>query len=179
MILRSLSLPVAALAALGLVATLASAPAQAGQEGHGGDPLAAEFVAKGWQLYEHLAMHNDLAPDLTFTDLEHLKSVLKTTRIEPVDYDLYDEYGASVQARVLPDPLIAPKPSHQTPLVIQVNRPGLYEFLRNGQDLSRLVLHEYLWIIGKDDANYKISSRLGQTVVDPLPGDLKSDICRD
>ena len=49
-----------------------------------------------------------------------------------------------------------------------------------GAMLHRLVLHEYLWVIGLNDENYRISSRLEPLNLAPiLAGDLKRDICRE
>jgi hypothetical protein len=158
-----------------------SAPvAHAGQEGHGGDPAAAEFVAKAWKLYNRLMAFNELYPDVTDADLDTLRAAIEATRVEAVPYQLQDHIGNVVVARVIPDPL-RPVPAGQPqPQVIQVNRHGLYEFLRHGIDLTRLVLHEYLWVIGKNDENYRISGRLDLSDPDIfLNPSLTDDICRD
>ncbi len=161
---------------IGIMAGGGAGAAYAGQEGHGGDPLAAEFATAGREVLKHLRDSNELAPDVTAEDLEGFDRALASTRIDPTDAKLFDRLGDDVDARVVHDPL---RPGSRTRL-IQINRAAFYDWLRRGAMLHRLVLHEYLWVIGKNDENYRISSRLEPLDLAPvLAGELKRDICRE
>lgn len=164
-----------ALALFAAFLVVSSGMARAGQEGHGGDPLAAEFVSTAQAVLTHLDASNELFPDLSDSDLRNLEIAIATTRIDTTDERLFDHLGDDVDARVTNDPL---RPGRAK--VIQINRGAFYRWLRHGAMLHRLVLHEYLWVIGKNDENYRISSRLEPVDLGGvLGGDLKRDICRD
>jgi hypothetical protein len=148
--------------------------ARAGQEGHGGDPLAAEFVTVGHQVLAHLQRSNDLAPDLDAAGLQKLQRALVTTRVDVVDMPLYDYLGDQVDARAIPDPL---RGHARARMVVQVNRRALYDWLEHGHGLNRLVLHEYLWVIGLDDQNYRLSARLTMTEPATLTPAVEERLC--
>lgn len=133
--------------------------ARTGQEGHGGDALAAEFVATGWQVEQYLEGSTDLGADFTAGDLLAFQDALRATRVDTVTFELEDSIGDRVDARVIRDPLR--KGTRAAPrYVIQINRDAFYRWVKKGAALHRLVFHEYLWVMGKDDENYRISGKM-------------------
>ncbi len=126
-----------------------------GHESHGGDRLASIFVSKGYRIYAHLmALDPGLAP-LAAGDIARLRDALEATRIDPVDLKLVDSAGDQVDARVIDDPLYRGRKA------IQLDRARWEDWFSKGADVYRLVFHEYLWVLGFDDANYRISNQLG------------------
>jgi len=129
--------------------------AQAQNEGaHGGDPLAAEFIARGYYIYAKLASLEGRDRILDQAELALFSAALKETRIQLTTAQLVDQ-GGVVSAKTIDDPL------HPGKKLIQLNRIAWKELLQKDRiDLNRFVFHEYLRAIAKDDENYKISRGL-------------------
>jgi hypothetical protein len=126
-----------------------------GHESHGGDRLASIFVSKGYRIYAHLLSLDPATAPLAPADIARLRDALESTRVDPVDDTLKDSAGDVVDARVIDDPL------YKGRKLIQLDRGRWEEWLGTGADVFRLVFHEYLWVLGFDDANYRISNQLG------------------
>lgn len=135
-----------------------------GQETHGGDQLASIFVAKGYRVYLRLTEMDPTVSPLPAAGIARFLAALNDTRVDPVDHPLMDSQGDVVAARTGPDPL---RPGH---MVIELDRKRWEEWFSKGVDVYRLVFHEYLWAIGEDDANYRMSNRLD--LYDNPPGGL-------
>lgn len=142
------------------------------KESHGGDPLALEFVARAWKLTEDLATANGLEEIITAEDVAHMQDELKRTSVVVLDTDLY------VNDRVVtikhtgeydPDGSLRHK--------IEINRHLLYDWLQRGGGLRRIVFHELLWLIDKDDTDYQISRRLKNNSQANIGVDLTRSIC--
>lgn len=138
-------------------------PSPQGQETHGGDRLASIFVAKGYRIYDYLVRPSTIDHILTAEQAADFFAALRSTRVEPVVGPLLASPGAIVNARNLEDPLF---PGQK---LIQLDQKIWETFFSRGDDVNRLVLHEYLWVIGIDDQNYQISNRLA-LVENPIGG---------
>lgn len=137
-------------------------PEPQGQESHGGDRIASLFVAKGYRVYDYLASLTAEEAVLNGDEMYAFLMALKRTRVDPVEGPLMDSVGDVVDARVLDDPLI---PGQK---LIQLDSQRWEEALSHGEDVYKLVFHEYLWVIGLDDQNYRISNKL--RIVEPSVG---------
>ncbi len=124
------------------------------QESHGGDRLASIFVAKGYVVYIHLTKLAESARLLSEEEMKRFDDALMTTRIDPVAGPIKDTAGDAIEARNMDDPLY---PGRK---VIELDRDIWERHFASDADVFRLVFHEYLWVIGLDDANYRISNRL-------------------
>lgn len=124
--------------------------------GNGGDPLALAFVSKGYDLNHFIAQGGGEGLSEP-VDLERFSLALLDARIEMVDHPLTDMFGASVTAKYYSDdPMNPGKP------LIQVRRDYWKELLESDSlgESYRFVFHEYLWVMEKNDANFRISATL-------------------
>ena len=147
--------------ALFCLALISNVPVFAGDVvGHGGDPLAAEFVARG---YDILAKLNHSGSTILETrDLERFAAALKTTRIELVDDPISDPEGGSVTSVVLPDP------NHPGFKYIRLHKSSWSNLLKGEVQINRYVFHEYLRVIDVEDSHYEVSSKLSQLAAGPF-----------
>jgi hypothetical protein len=147
------------LAALSVAGSGGTSAALAGQEGHGGDSYAAQFVAIADQLVNELG---GLPVDERYgVNPVRLATTIDTTQVDSTDQALYLDGGTRlVDAINYPDQRL-----------IMISRPSWDEmsFVRR----QLLVLHEYCSLLSLDDANYQISAKvlldLGQIEPDPSP----------
>jgi hypothetical protein len=134
-----------------------------GTETHGGDKLASLFIAKGYRIFDHLSALGPEEAILMPQELDALLEALRTTRVDPVDHPLTDSAGDVVEARTSDDPL------HPGRKLIELDRARWETSFSRGADVYRLVFHEYLWALGLDDGNYRLSNRL-RLVDTPMDG---------
>ncbi len=117
------------------------------------DPLVRDFVARGYFLLGALHTKREMAP-LSPAEILAFQKALRSTRVEFVDTELFDNEGKRVVAIMIPDP------SSPRLKVIRVYRYDWTESQRLGVDLVRLVFHEYLRVIAKPDENYVTAIQL-------------------
>lgn len=123
------------------------------------DPLVGEFLARGYFALDALEKDRKIA---LLNDAEIIKfhEALRVTAVEFVDEQLFDNEQKRVGA------VTEPNPDEPALKRIRVNRQDWIEGKRGNPDLLRLVLHEYLRVIGKFDDNYVLSVRLLTTEED-------------
>lgn len=122
--------------------------------GNGGDQIATEFRAGALDVYDILK--SDLIkPRLLSADhISRFKSAIEDTRIDVTNQVLVEAGGLTVDARVIQDPVFPHKQ------MIQLYRPSWTRFLQNMTQSYRLIFHEYLWVIGIDDHQNRVSAKL-------------------
>lgn len=143
-----------------------------GQESHGGDPLALEFAATATEVIAQLTASGELREHIASTDLAAMRAELDHTRIVISDAELYVD-GQPVAVKHTVDHGEQGTAQHR----IEINRNKLYDWLQRGGDLRRIVFHELLWLIGKDDSGYRISRLLRNQQRLDLSRDLIDNIC--
>ncbi|MBI1860438.1 MAG: hypothetical protein HYR96_05930 [Deltaproteobacteria bacterium] len=137
------------------ITLLVALSALAGNDsGKGGDPWAAEFVAKGYYILGHLRSQqgNSL---LTGAELEDFEKALKTTRVELVTKLEPDPEAGEVTSQVVDDP------KYPGRKMIRIEKGSLQKALADAVGVDRYVFHEYLRVIGKEDSHYEVSSQIG------------------
>ncbi len=112
-----------------------------GTVGNGGDHSAMEFVAYGYDLYDYFQQHG--VGSLPIKSNKFLE-ILQSTRVETVDELKLN--GATLDAVNYPDKRL-----------IQIDRDRWLTLRHQTNAAMTLVLHEYLWIMGIDDSEYKLS----------------------
>ena len=122
--------------------------------GNGGRYTAAEFIARGYVIHSYLTQTQTQDHVLSPHDLLRFSQALAKTRVEVLNEQLRDSLGAIVDARTIDDPNL---PGQK---MIQLNESAWDEILKNHTGVYRLIFHEYLWVLGFDDTNYKISARV-------------------
>lgn len=131
-----------------------SSTAQANGVGNGGDQIATEFRAGALSVYEILSSALESKKLLTKQQLGRLKVAIEETRIDVTNQILVEAEGLTVDARVIRDPMYPNKK------MIQLYRPTWSDYLENITKSYRLIFHEYLWVIGVDDHQNRISAKL-------------------
>lgn len=135
-----------------LVQAAFASGALANEVGNGGDYVATEFIARAHVV---LAKLQDKADGLiTLDQVQSLKIAILDTAVESSDVPISDRFGRRVDARVVDDPANPGKK------LIQLDRERWLQYLASRESIYRLVFHEYLWVIGVDDTNYRISIHL-------------------
>jgi ankyrin repeat protein len=131
-----------------LIFLLFSLTAQAGQEGHGGDAVAYEFIETARGIAEGLERTRlDSLPSPEFSvDLRRV--IGKTLVRSDVGINLD---GIEVDAINYPG---------KNPPLILVNRNRWFQYTSQFHRKRILVLHEYLSILGIPDTRYEISAEL-------------------
>ena len=142
-----------------------------GQESHGGDPLSLEFLMQADIVLDALSKRSVTISAITMQDVWRMRRELSSTRVVGVESPLYVN-GRSVMAKYTR--LDNGKVRHE----VVIHRSSLYEWLRSGGSIRHLVLHEMLWMIGKDDTNYRISRKARFTTDATTGDDLIKDICK-
>jgi hypothetical protein len=129
-----------------------SMPAYAGGDGvdNGGELLSLEFTRIGREVYLALAAHPGLLDE---AQLAAFDAVIKDTRVDAVRGPVIDSAGRQVDARVIHD-------EHYDEPVIEIDRNTWPAFIDQRVHAHQLVFHEYLRVMGVDDDNYVVSSRL-------------------
>lgn len=119
--------------------------------GHGGDPLAIEFISRGHEIVA-LLKGNPRSP-LNVSQISKLESAVKNTPIVLVESLEPDPVGGLVIARCVDDSKSA---SGKT---IQLWKEKWKQTLQDSKNVNRLVFHEYLRAIGlgESDKHYEIS----------------------
>jgi hypothetical protein len=119
----------------------------AGQNGNGGDGYAAEFTYTGRMSVEILSK-KDLSSVPEF-DLDKFMAVVTTTKVYTVDNVYID--GEEVDAVNYPDKKI-----------IEIGRNHWRELRDESLTAARfrLVIHEYVSIMGLNDSTYQISTKI-------------------
>lgn len=118
--------------------------------GNGGDYLSSEFIARGHKIYDYLRKGNLI---LSREDLQEFADALPNTPVESTDEPLYDHNHIQVDARTIDNPNGLGK-------MIQLYRPRWTDYHIRQSNVYKLVFHEYLWVLGLDDTNYRISNNL-------------------
>lgn len=138
--------------AFGLWILLWASSALANGVGNGGEYLSLEFTRLGREVF--LALTQSPSREiLTDDQLKNFDIAIDETRVDAVKGPVIDSYGREVDARVVFDKLY-----EET--VIEINRMTWPNFITIRGRSHRLVFHEYLRVLGIDDDNYSISSRL-------------------
>lgn len=147
-----------------LAACLAQAdlPFPGDHGGNGGDPQAADFVARGHFLLQAMKTRSDMSGILGPVQIERFESALATTRIEFVDRELP---GGKIYAA--------------TSALIQVYRPDWTASLRLQVDLLRAVFQAYLEVIGSPDRGDVLVDKLKVTDEDFQKQQLQNPACPD
>ncbi|MDE3270199.1 MAG: hypothetical protein OYH77_07955 [Pseudomonadota bacterium] len=143
-----------------------------GQESHGGDPLALEFLMQADTVLQALSNRSVAVSNISAQDVWRMRRELAHTRVVAVESPLYVN-GRSVMVKYTR--LDNSKVRHE----IVIHRSSLYEWLRSGGEIRHLVLHEMLWMIGKDDTNYRISRRARFATAATTSDVLIRDICKN
>jgi hypothetical protein len=137
-------------------------PALAQNEiGNGGEYLATEFTAVATRIQEGLARYPDAEGLFRLIDRSQLAVAIAVTRIDVVDTELFDRFGNAVDCRTIDDPRQSDKK------LVQLNRSRMDALFSRGARLERLVLHEYLHVLGVPDENYQVSRLYDSEVMDP------------
>lgn len=142
----------------------------AGQESHGGDPLSLEFLRQADIVLTALSNRSVSISGISMQDVWRMRRELSRTRVVGVELPLYVN-GRSVMVKYTR--LDNDRIRHE----VTIHRSSLYEWLRSGGSIRHLVLHEMLWMIGKDDTNYRISRKARFTTDATTGDDLVRDIC--
>jgi len=122
--------------------------------GNGGDSLALEFIKRGRYVVLMLETNQQNAGLLSAAEIADFKAIIEVTRIVVVDHELTDSNAAPVMALTSEDPINSNK------RWVRLNVGRWKEALKSPLNLNQTVFHEYLWVLGKDDTNYGISSKL-------------------
>ena len=124
-----------------------------GQEGHGGDSHAAEFVLEANRIYGELIT----LPNLSSFGIriESFLAAVQATHVSSVDGMLFLG-GEQVDAENFP-----------VQMKIILSRPAWANMSKEGKRI--LVLHEYLSIMGLDDSNYRLTGPLLAGGQNPIP----------
>ena len=142
-----------------------------GQESHGGEPLVLEFMLQAERVIAELPSVTGLEGKITSSDILRMRKELDRTRVAIVKSPLYVN-GEQVSVRNTS--LDSDSVAH----MVEIYQPAMYNWLRHGGKFRHLVFHELLWLIGKDDSNYKISRKV-HFVGEEIPNSgLIKDICR-
>lgn len=137
---------------LSLVLAMHAQIVSANEVGNGGDYIASEFIARAHVVLAKMQADSD---DLiTPEQVQHLATAVLETGVESSDVPISDVFGRRVDARVVNDPANPGKK------LIQLDRERWLQYLASRENIYRLVFHEYLWVIGIDDTNYRISIHL-------------------
>ena len=137
------------------------APSAGWEVGSGGDPLAVEFTMRAKFVLNVLNQRGRFHSILSSTDRSSFSQAIIDTRVELTDALLTDRFGSRVIGLVTIDPKRPGK------MMIHVNRTGyLSGGAPGGQNLNQFVFHEYLWVLGKNDLNYRISDQLDVSEAD-------------
>lgn len=109
--------------------------------GNGGDSVAQEFITLGYRIAGSL-----MQGPIEGVDSVKLLSVVTTTKVMSRDNLVLN--GAPVTAINYPSSKV---------IEVDINR---WNRTKSFMTRAYLVLHEYLWIMGIDDTNYKVSHKL-------------------
>lgn len=120
-------------------------------QGNGGDFIAQEFAAHGFEALKVLKELKTLPADLSLQDLEHALSTTQVVSADKTELPGPDGKPLERDAINLPD---------ETPPTILVNRTSWTSKKLSTTDKMSLALHEYLGIVGTERNNYRISSQL-------------------
>jgi hypothetical protein len=126
--------------------------ARANEVGNGGDYVAAEFIARAHVVLAKMQANSDNL--ITPEQVQNLGVAILEAGVESSDAPIMDHFGRRVDARVIDDPANPGKK------LIQLDRERWLQYLASRENIYRLVFHEYLWVIGLDDTNYRISIHL-------------------
>ena len=119
-------------------------PLRGDEVGNGGDTYAGEFVEIGYELVAHLRAH--AFPEVTADEL--FNAVKNTSVVSKGELDLN---GKPIDALNYPD---------TNPSRIEVSRVAWDRLKSRRDEKNRLVFHEYLGILRKDDSHYQISRKI-------------------
>ena len=140
-----------------LLALPAQAPA-GWENGNAGDIYSAEFILTGRDLFQRLKLLP--ASELTGIDLNRFYGAVMNTKVHSDEY--VELNGYEVDAKNLPE----------TGEII-LNRSRWRPLRAESETRQRflLVLHEYLWVAGVEDPQFRVSGRLMSqlTVIDYNP----------
>ena len=124
-----------------------------GQEGHGGDMVAAEFYSLSGEVLKSLKLvPSSELPTKNFSKL--FEQSLENTDIFSVDRVFVDNF--EVDAINFPD---ADNPK------IMIGRERWLDKRLTEKMKKMLIIHEFLSIMGFDDALYKLSSQISKLII--------------
>ena len=151
----------------GVATTFAPIIMASGNEGpHGGDYVASQFIERGRVALNALRTSPANRDLLSVADRDAVAVAIERTPVTSVSTSLIDQYGFEVDALTVSD-IESP-----TGKLIQLNRARWETLLFHDAAVYQLAFHEYLWVIGADDSNYCISSRLEIQSPSSLPAEL-------
>lgn len=133
--------------------SLAGTVALANRVNNGGEQVAGEFTRLAHVVLNALERLPHSEQILTVADLDRLERAIAEVRVNAVPGPLRDNSGRLVNARVL-------MASEFRDTVIEIDEARWIAAMEARRPLARLVLHEYLRVLGHDDDNYRISARL-------------------
>jgi hypothetical protein len=138
-----------ALLALAISFCVSSAFAVGQDRGNGGDSNALDFVNSGTRIFNFLKRHPASAAALGI-DPEKLLPALRRVRVETTE-NLYLN-GVEVDAINYPDESLIKVSSTRWIKISDLADATIQK--------QNIALHEYLWVLGFDDTNYKLSSAI-------------------
>jgi hypothetical protein len=125
-----------------------------GQEGHGGDIIVSEFLILATEVGESLkGLGNSILPTDTF--VEQYEEALLNTKVSSADRVYLGEQEVDA----------INFPYEDNPKIIVARERWLDNRINNIQR-KRLVLHEYLSIMGYDDQRYQLSYPIIKKIVE-------------
>lgn len=132
--------------AFALLLPIASLAQTSGEKGNGGDFIRQAFISRGKQIVAFLDANEGKAGFLRRNRLSAaaLRGVLNIEVVKVSDEALIDNGGSSVDAI-------------GTLKKIVLNEASWKAYLMKGLRLDRMILHEMLRAVGKNDDNYRIS----------------------
>lgn len=120
--------------------------------GNGGDFIAAQFIRYGYKLHHSLASGGfDQVKELKELSRSLFLTIVKTTIVRVVDYQLYDNTKQPVDARYI---------KRDGDNIIEINKHAWSIYLDQQENMSRLVLHEYLRVLKINDDGYRVSGQI-------------------
>ncbi len=118
---------------------------------NGGEMLALEFTRLGVIVHETLLARgsNEVLDQATVDDLGE---AIAQTRVHVAEGSIFDVHGLAVDARVVDN--------DKGGKTIEIDRTRWARLVEDKPKVYGLVLHEYLRVLGKNDNNYVVSSKI-------------------
>lgn len=127
-----------------------------GNEGaHAGDYLASEFQVQGQRIVAYL---NSNPAAIQILGADRVTAISKAVRETPVNS--VGEILRDPRSQDPVDALTVDDPKSPTGKSIRIQRQRWEQMFTSRVNISRLVLHEYLWAAGYDDTNFAVSGLL-------------------
>jgi len=157
------------LTSIALFFSAGNAVATTGHESNGGNMIGSEFISRGYLIHDYLSHLSGSNTILLPGQLDSFEQALIHTRVEVLDQPLHDSLGDPVDAVTTDDP------ENLGYKLIELNQTSWQAILVNNAEVYRLIFHEYLWAMGLDDTNFRISHALQYTEIagtlpDPYDG---------